>query len=72
MRAESRQGLFGVTQTIFGDANKLQVVYTVGDGTPVLGGWRRALLGPDFEALVTGRAALALDPATRKPVLRAL
>lgn len=35
MRAESRQGLFGVTQSIFGDANKLQIVYTIGEGNPM-------------------------------------
>jgi ribonuclease D len=37
-----------------------------GDG-PVLSSWRRELLGPDFEALLSGRAALAIEAGTRRP-----
>ena len=35
LRAESRQTLFGVSQGIFSDANKLEIIYTVPGMTPV-------------------------------------
>jgi ribonuclease D len=37
-----------------------------GDGASVLAGWRREVLGPDFQALLRGEAAVAIDPVTRK------
>ena len=37
-----------------------------GDGVPILAGWRRDVLDPDFLALLTGRMAVAIDPNTRK------
>jgi len=35
------------------------------DGTPVLKGWRKDLLGPDFLDLLSGRKAIGLDGKTR-------
>jgi ribonuclease D len=36
------------------------------DGTPVLTGWRREVLGEELNDLLSGRAAVAIDPATRR------
>lgn len=36
------------------------------DGAPVLSGWRRDVLGEELQDLLTGRAAITIDPATRR------
>lgn len=36
------------------------------DGTPILKGWRKELLGTDFLDLLNGQMTLGLDPKTRK------
>lgn len=41
-------------------------------GTPVLSTWRKNMLGADLTALCAGQAALAIDPATKRPRLHGL